>query len=148
MTYKKFRSRTGNDVRVALTTGHVAIVGSEWRDLAENFHSAAYSAGCISEDMVVNESLKEKQAEGTLDKLEEAAKFEAEVRFAIEKAIKDNNLDAFTKNNGPKAGFLKEVLGKPVPSHIRSKVWEDMLEEGMEAPGAGNDEDELKNDIT
>lgn len=146
MQGKKFRSRNGEPVRVALLSSQVAIVGAEWRDLPEIFHSAAYSAGCISDDMVVNEASKQVVESGLLDKVSENAMLEAEVRGAIQKAIDENNIGAFTKNNGPKAQYLRDELGKTIPNHVKTKVWEDMLDKGAVSP-LSNDSDELRDDI-
>lgn len=46
----RFKTRQG-EVRIAHTTGHVAIVGEEFQELEERFHADAYSKGCISEGM-------------------------------------------------------------------------------------------------
>jgi hypothetical protein len=40
----KFRANPS--VRLALTSGHAAIVGPEWRELPAMFHQAALGAGC------------------------------------------------------------------------------------------------------
>ena len=57
MESKRFKSTTGKDVRVALTSGHVAIIGTQWVELHPRFFSLAYANGCISEDMVKSTGL-------------------------------------------------------------------------------------------
>lgn len=46
----EFRSPNGADIRIALLSGHTAIVGAEFRELAPIFHRAAVAAGCERRD--------------------------------------------------------------------------------------------------
>lgn len=142
--FKKFKSRTGEPVRLALLSGHTAIVTGEWISLAEYFYESAYAAGCISEDMVVNTELRESIDTGVLEKLQEKADLKSRVRVALEKAVEDNDLKAFNKSGNPTAVFLKRALGETVPNHIKDEVWYSMLNAGYKAPN----ESELSNDIT
>lgn len=49
----KFRSPNVTPVRVASTHGHVAIVGSEWRELPEVLHAEALAKGCICDQQIM-----------------------------------------------------------------------------------------------
>ena len=147
MTTKKFRSRTGTPVRIALTSGHVCIIGSEWQDVREIFHSAAYAAGCVSDDMEVNREAKEVQDSGLLDVVQKDAELKSRVRTAIELAIDENNLDAFTKAGNPTAKYIRDELGETVPNHTISAVMASILEEGKEVP-VKNPDEELRSDLT
>lgn len=41
-----FRSPDGNDIRLCLPSGHVAVVGKDWIELLPMFHTEAFDAGC------------------------------------------------------------------------------------------------------
>ena len=146
MASKKMRSRSGIDVRVALTSGHVITIGSEWLEVDERFHSAAYSLGCVSDDMEVSREVKEAKEIGALDQISKQAELHSRVRTAIMKAIDENNLKAFTKAGNPTAKYIREELGETVPNHVISKVMESVLNDGVEVPNSNPDE-ELKSDI-
>ena len=46
----KFRSRRDDEViRIASTTGHICLVGSEFVEVPDHMESDAYAAGCVSE---------------------------------------------------------------------------------------------------
>lgn len=143
---KRFRSRTGEDVRVALTNGHVAIITSEWSPVVEILWEAAYAAGCVSEDMDVHKELDRVKDTGMFSEIERIATLKGKVKDAIMKAIKEDNIKAFTANSGPTAKYLREAVGEKVPTHIKNEVWEEVLDEGM-TPYKEN-KDSLKNDIT
>ena len=140
---KKFRSRTGEAVRLALLSGHVAIVGSEWEDLHERFFEMAYSRGCISEDMIANQAIQQVDIK-VLDQLQSKQDLKDRIKTALEKAIKENNLDAFNNKGNPKQGYLKAEINEPVPNHIKDEVWSEMLESGYTITTG----EELKDDIT
>lgn len=140
----KFRSRNGEPVRVILTTGHCAIVGNEWRTLPEYLHQPAYAAGCVSDNMEVVKEVKAAAESGVLKHLTDSAQIKAQVRSAIEKAISENNLKAFTNSGNPVAKYINDTVGETVPKHVRDAVWDEMLSEGIQSPTA----ESLKDDIT
>lgn len=45
----KFRSTTGEDVHIALTTGHTALITVEGVELDKVFHKEAIARGCLPE---------------------------------------------------------------------------------------------------
>jgi hypothetical protein len=47
----KFRSPTDEKVYVAMTNGHAAVVGPEFRELPEILHRKALEEGCITDNM-------------------------------------------------------------------------------------------------
>ena len=144
---KKFRSRTGVPVRLALLSGHVAIVDGEWQSLPLIFHESAYASGCVSEDMIANASLKEGIDTGVLNQLQKTANLKDKVKSAIEDAIVSNDLKAFNSKGDPTHAYIKKSVDEPVPAHLREAVWSEMLEEGFNAP-ADKTVEELNNDIT
>ena len=45
----KFRSTTGEECHISLTTGHTALVGTELTELPAIFHKEAIARGCLPE---------------------------------------------------------------------------------------------------
>ena len=120
---KKFKSTTGQPVRVALIDGHVAIIGTEWTDLHERFHSQAYANMCISEDMIKNAALDGLDP-ATVNVINNVALQKNEVEAAIRKLIEENQLDAFDSKYGkPKSNILTDMVGFRVTNAVRDEVW-------------------------
>lgn len=123
MESKKFKSIAGQPVRIALLDGHVAWVEEEWTDLHPRFHSAAYAAGCVSQDMYRNSQLSESDAR-IANTMQNVMLQKKEVENAIRKLVEDNNLEAFDKkNNKPKSTILSEMVGFRVTNTVRDEVW-------------------------
>ena len=140
----RYRSRTGDPVRIALLSGHVAVVTGEWRELPDQFRDAAYASGCISDDMEVNKEVTKAVEAGALETLSQDAELKSKVRSAIQKALDEDNYKAFTVKNGPTHKYLTDEVGEKVPSHIKDAVWGEFLE--VEVPT--KKKDTLTNDIT
>lgn len=146
MEIKKFRSRNDETVRLASTSGHILLIGSEWVKLATpEQQSMAYAAGCISEDMLVNKEVEKAVDTGLIDQLKITADTKEKIREAIQVAIDNNKLDAFTVSGRPKIKYMREYIGGSVPNHLLDEVWNDMADK---IPVAKAPVEELKNDIT
>lgn len=52
----KFRSTTGEEVHISLTTGHTALVGTELTELSPIFHKEAIARGCLPEGVEPDEA--------------------------------------------------------------------------------------------
>lgn len=127
---KKFKSLSGEPVRIALLDGHVTYVNSEFEDLDERFHSGAYSSGCVSDDMIKNQAaaaIPVKQAEAilALSNLDDA------ILAEMKRIVDENDQDALGAH-GPNAMKLSKVVGKPVSSHKRDELWH-KFQQGEEA---------------
>lgn len=123
MESKKFKSITGSRVRIALLDGHVAWIEEEWTDLHPRFHSEAYAAGCVSEDMYRNSKLSDADAR-VANTMQNVALQKKDVEDAIRKLVEDNELDAFDRKNGkPKSTVLSEMVGFRVTNPVRDEVW-------------------------
>lgn len=119
---KRFKSTSGNQVRIALLNGHVALIGSDWTDLHQRFWNDAYANGCISEDMIKNTSTKDVDPK-VLNTLNNIALQKNEVADAIRKLVKENVLDSFDSNGKPKATQLTSMVGFRVTNPMRDEVW-------------------------
>lgn len=119
---KRFKSTTGNDVYIAQTSGHCTIVGTGWTDLHERFHNDAYANGCISEDMVKNNSMSDVDA-SVVNTMNNIALQKNEVADAIRKLVRDNDLDSFDSKGKPKSPVLTGMVGFRVTNAVRDEVW-------------------------
>lgn len=144
---KKFRSASGSEVRLALLSGHVTIVGNEWVDLQEVFWRDAYANGCVSNDMEVFKNMEQLQDAGVIDKLQTLTELKGKVRTAIDKCLTEGDPKNFTSNKGPKAVYLNTEVGETIPANVREEMWNEYVLNGAKAPGA-SEGDELSNDIT
>lgn len=123
METKKFKSIASKPVRIALLDGHVAWVTEEWVDLHPRFHSEAYAAGCVSQDMYRNAQLSETDAR-IANTMQNVALQKREVEDAIRKLVEENDLESFDNKNGkPKSTVLTEMVGFRVTNAIRDEVW-------------------------
>ncbi|MCP5414363.1 MAG: hypothetical protein H6961_07120 [Chromatiaceae bacterium] len=123
MESKKFKSIAGQPIRIALLDGHVTWVAEDWTELHPRFHSAAYSSGCVSQDMYRNSQLSESDAR-VANTMQNVMLQKKEVEDAIRKLIDENNLEAFDNKNGkPKSNTLTEMVGFRVTNAMRDEVW-------------------------
>lgn len=129
---KKFKSTTGQEVYVALTTGHCTIIGTDWTDLHERFHTAAYSQGCISDDMIKNTSGNALDP-SVVNMLNNVALQKNEVEDAIRKLVKENDLEAFDSKGKPKCPKLTDMVGFRVTNAVRDEVWYRIQEQSNDA---------------
>lgn len=122
---KKFKSVSGEDVRIALMSGHVFIIGKEWQTLPEYAHADAYANKCISDDMLFHEAVKEEVVNP--DMPEALQKTEIDSALLNEKAkgleLAKQDVYNFLKDSVEKATtgvFAKN--GKVIPSAVKTKM--------------------------
>lgn len=128
MEIKRFKSMSGEEVRIARIDGHVAIIGTEWTDLHPRFHSDAYAAGCISEDMIRNAPTDvDPKVVNTLNNI---ALQKNEVESAIIQLVKDNDLEAFDTKGKPKSSILTKMVNFRVTNAMRDEIWYKVQEQG------------------
>lgn len=119
---KKFRSLSGEAVQVALTNGHVTVVGSEWKPLPEHFHREAYARGCISEDMINDIKGPPKGAPGktNLTPEERAEKIQSVIR----QMVSENVPEKFTTTGLPRAEAVNEACGFATTAEERTAAFD------------------------
>lgn len=127
-----FRSPTSKPVRLALESGHITIVGEDWRPLPSVFHSLAYSKGCISNDMQKNHILESESK--TVERIKEVEDQKFKVKNAIQEAIDKNDAEFFTSKGKPDSRKLTSVVGFSVTNALRDEVWSKMEEDGAVPP--------------
>lgn len=119
---KRFKSTTGEPVRIAMIDGHVTIVGTDWTDIHERFHTQAYAGGCISEDMIKNSAVNDIDP-SVVNVMNNVALQKNEVADAIRKLVRDNDLEAFDSKGKPKSTVISTMVGFRVTNAMRDEVW-------------------------
>lgn len=122
MEPKRFKSTTGEEVRIAQTSGHVTTIGVDWTDVHPRFHSDAYASACISEDMVKSSAIKDMDPK-VVNTLNNVALQKNEVTDAIKKLVRDNDLDSFDAKGKPKSTVISTMVGFRVTNATRDEVW-------------------------
>ena len=130
---KRFKSTTGKPVRVFGGEGHITIVPTSWKELHERFHSQAYASGCISEDMIKNESMSDVDPK-VVRVMNNIALQKNEIEDAMRELVKKNDLKAFGANGKPKSTNLTEMVGFRVTNPVRDEVWARFQETMNESP--------------
>lgn len=108
----QFRSQTGEQVRIANTAGHVALVGSDWTVVHKSLEPQAYAAGLISQNMTKDRAIKQ-----VPDAMVEGMSKIALEKEQVKKLIKswytnlNEHRDKFKKNNEPSQTAITKALG-------------------------------------
>lgn len=106
----KFRSPTDNPIRVALLSGHTAIIGREWRELDPIFHRDALALGAQADATEIqNPSVKVAASEAGLAKVTDA---ESEIRKALIAMLERDQEGDFVASTGlPNLKALEKEVG-------------------------------------
>lgn len=121
-TDKRFRSASGKDVRIALTSGHIVIIGKKWITLAEHLHAEAYKHGCISDDMDAFKEMKNNEVSFALANKKVAEK-DRLIEIITDLVEKGDPKD-FLKSGKVDAGALTREYGKMVTASTRDAMWD------------------------
>ena len=129
----KFRSRRDGEVtRVASTSGHICLIGSEFVDVPEHMESDAYAAGCVSEalynsikaDMEKDAAAKMALTGGALTT---AQKHEA-IKLAIVAMLDGKDDGSFTKDGLPNMKVLAKQTGFALSKEEMEAAWAEVSE--------------------
>lgn len=103
----KFRSN--HDVRLALTSGHCAVVGPEWRELPEILHQAALGAGveCDAERV----QARKVEPESTEQAKARPTDHDAVYRVALATMLERNEDGDFNRDNLPNTNVVSKLGG-------------------------------------
>lgn len=124
---KKFRSSNGKDIRIALTSGEVAIVGKSWRELPESLWGPAYAQGAISDDMKVpsvENYIKEKQDEQKVKDEQERM----EVKNIL-RSLYDSPKDILGPNGQLLHRKVIQFVGRPLKREYIDPIWDEVVAE-------------------
>ena len=124
----KFRSRRdGEVIRIASTSGHICLVGSEFVEVPDHMEPDAYAAGCVSEalynsikaDMEKDADAKAALVGGALTEEQRSAA----IKLAIEAMLDGKEEGSFTTAGLPNMKVLVKQTGFPVSKEEMEAVW-------------------------
>jgi hypothetical protein len=144
----KFRCPNNTPIRVASTSGHVAIVGPEFRELPESLHAEALTKGCICDQQIVQ------AVDPTADPYSKVAGANAVAtggeRALIKAALKQMLLDRienphsprdaddvdprFTPDKLPQVEYVSKIAGIAVSKSDVLAVWKELQDEAQTVP--------------
>jgi len=119
MEFKNFKSADDTEKRIALTSGHVYLIGREWIKIPEFAWSDCYAAGCHSEDMFTSKMIPEVVANtmGTV------AQRKNTIRGILERWIEENDQSKFNKAGNPNTVQLQKEIPFKVTKAETMEVW-------------------------
>jgi len=116
----RFKSRDGEEKRIALLNGQIAIVGKEWKELPDSMAAEAYAAGCISEG-----DIRDFSETGDVNLLSEKTK----VKEAIKEMMASSDPTMFTKAGLPDRRILNNKVGFVVSTEVFDGAWGELQAE-------------------
>jgi len=125
---KKFRSISGKDVQVALLSGHVAMVGVEWRPLPALFHQEAYARGCISDDMLSGIKGPDSMSGGSGNTALSDEERKQKIESVIKSLVDANNPESFTSTGLPRADVVNKECGFTTTAEERNAAFDAIME--------------------
>lgn len=123
----KFRSPTDTPIRVALTSGHVKLIGPELIELEPRFVKDAVAAGAIPEG--VPQSLMETQ-ESPSDQLSR----NEQIKKTLLEMLDSSEPDEFTGNGLPSVPAVSKRVGYKVAREEVYPIWDTVAPQ----PGSHN----------
>ena len=126
MQYKKFRSPS-QEIRIANTSGHVMILGREFRDVPEFLWADAYSLGAQAEDMKIESIstfIEEKKQEAAIKAEEERNTIKSKMRKIYTEPV------TFLDQKGRLIQRkVVALLGHPIKRDLMDDIWEEIISE-------------------
>jgi len=127
---KLFRSN-GKEIRVASTSGQVAVIGNEFRALPESLWGLAYAAGAISDDMTAAPTMVEYIEEKKREAEEKEARERAEIKKILAGLYEDPR-DILNSQGKLIHRKVIQRIGIPVKKDIIDAIWEEVVAEASE----------------
>lgn len=108
----QFRSQNGEVVRIANTSGHVALVGPEWTVVHKSLEADAYAAGLISQNMTKDRAVKT-VSDSMIEGMSRIALEKQQVKQVIRSWYSnlEEHKDKFKLNNEPSQTEITKALG-------------------------------------
>lgn len=132
----KYRHHKG--VRLALTSGHVTTVGSEWKELHERYHAAALEAGCqVDQGVIEHPTVKPPAASPQAAVNTDEASV---LRKALIKMIERNAGNDFTDGGKPNIRVLRKEAGIEFDRDQAYRIYDELkAEAAAETPDDGQE---------
>lgn len=135
---RKYRSPTGDPIRVVTDTGHIALVYGEWKELPSIYHHAAINAGCECDANpgVINNKQKpaaSPQANKPLD-------IEEQITRALKTMLERDEDGDFTGNGDPNLNVVAKLVGFKVTRKQVQPIYQQLQDEAEESSDGDEDE--------
>lgn len=114
----RFKSPGDEPIQVSLTSGHTAIIGTEFDELPAIFHRQAIALGAVPEGAEIHEQ----DETGGFDRKQVIAD-------AMRSMLDGNKAGDFTPDGKPDSGRLSAVVGFAVPRDERDAIWTKIADE-------------------
>lgn len=139
----QFRSPDEETIRVVTDTGHIALIGPEWRELPPIYHAAALKAGCECDQRVVR---VQKEASQASDKSTKRGDPEVLIERALKTMLEREQEGDFNDSNGePSVDAVKKLAGINVKRAQITPVWRKLkAEAGADAVDDGDGADDAE----
>ncbi len=147
---RMFYSDTGENIRVTLPDGGVAVVGTEPRELPAKYHRAAQRAGCVTTTGARAEVIQTQVQDDPHERMEaivtaitnaleaEPAEGATEAEHA---AYNEKYGDAFNQDETPNVRWLEKQVGFNIDQAERDQAWATVKSElGLDEDGDGEDD--------
>ena len=135
----KYRSPDGDDIRVETNTGHITIVGADWRPLPAIYHNAALAAGCECDTATLKRNKVKPAASPEAEKdLDEAGKIKRALQAMLGRDVEGD----FKSNGDPNLNTVSQLAGFKVKRADVQPIFQELVDEADEEEGAdeGNDD--------
>lgn len=111
----KFRSTTGDDVHLSLTSGHTAVVTPDGSELPAIFHKAAIANECLPEGVADSPTAQ-------------APRYERKklIVEALNAMLAGSDAEDFTKQGKPSISKLNARVGFTVDRSEADAIWDEM----------------------
>lgn len=136
----RYRSNTGEEIRVVTGTGHVAIVGEDWRELPAVYHQAAVQAGC-EVDTPTKAATPTRVESGGAD----AKNIDELIERALKAMLERDVADDFTSAGEPNLNVVAKLAGMKVKREQVTAIFHRLKEEA-DKDGEGDGTNDGKND--
>jgi biotin carboxyl carrier protein len=126
----RYRHKKG--ARLALLSGHVAHVGTDWVELDDRFQQAAFAAGCEIEQNhipAVSEQPPQASADAVVNTDSESV-----IRRALVKMIERSEDGDFTSTNLPNLKAVEKLTGTQVNKGDAYRIFRAMKAEASAPP--------------
>lgn len=143
----KFRSPRNTPVRVASTTGHIAIVGPEFKELPQALHEEAMRVGCICDQETVQvvdptkDPYPNAPGQGAVQTGGERAIIKAALKSMLLDRMESPNLRGendedprFTPDGLPRTEYVSKIAAITAEKTDVLSAWDELRSEALTAP--------------
>lgn len=120
----QFRTKYNKPVRIALMSGHVTIIGKEWKPIHKRFWSEAYRHGCISEDMMFGSNMVVEEAKVSAQENKRSI-----IKAAMKKILRDADPKKLKKDGKPNAIAVGKLTGFMVTTQDILSIYDEIATE-------------------